>query len=301
MGYYLPFQSYYRRGRPAFDTIRYTAMIRVIALSNLRLAQAFVDYMHTQHVSLELRVTGQDAELWLADEAQLAQVQQALEIFLQDPLNPRYQAASWSAGSTNAGIQYKSFSYLQTLQQRAGPLTLLVIAAAVVVFLLMQIWGYEPVMVWLSYPDAGQQLQLWRWFSHALLHFSILHILFNLMWWWYLGGAVEKVLGTRKLLTITLISSLASGWAQSWFSGIYFGGLSGVVYALMGYVWLRGEREPDGRLFMPRGMMVFALLWLIIGYFDILGMSIANAAHVAGLVIGLLMAFWDTYNKTVRR
>ncbi|UYA62246.1 Rhomboid protease GlpG 1 [Pectobacterium sp. F1-1] len=118
------------------------------------------------------------------------------------------------------------------------------------------------------------------------------------MWWWYLGGPVEKVLGTGKLLVITLVSALVSGWAQSWFSGIYFGGLSGVVYALMGYVWLRGEREPDGDLSMPRSLMAFALLWLVAGYFDILGMSIANAAHVAGLVVGLLMAFWDTYNKT---
>ncbi|MCG8709708.1 rhomboid family intramembrane serine protease GlpG [Brenneria sp. 4F2] len=275
--------------------------IQIITFSNLRLAQAFIDYMHTQNVMLEMRVTGQEAELWLADDEQLAKVQQALAVFLQDPLNPRYQAASWSTGSTDAGIQYKSFSYLQTIQQHAGPLTLLVMVAAIAVYLLMQALGYGPVMARLSYPDAGQELQLWRWFSHALLHFSALHILFNLMWWWYLGGPVEKTLGTRKLLMITLISSVASGWAQSWFSGIYFGGLSGVVYALMGYVWLRGEREPDGHLFMPRGMMIFALLWLIAGYFDILGMSIANAAHVAGLVVGLSMAFWDTYNKTVRR
>ncbi|MBJ7222995.1 MULTISPECIES: rhomboid family intramembrane serine protease GlpG [unclassified Brenneria] len=275
--------------------------IRVISLSNPRLAQAFVDYMQTQNVGLEIRATGQEAELWLADDEQLDKVQQALEIFLRDPLNPRYQAASWQSGSTDSGIQYHRFSYWQTLQQKAGPLTLSIMVVAVVVFLLMQVSGADRVMAWLSYPEAGQQWQLWRWFSHALLHFSVLHILFNLMWWWYLGGPVEKVLGTRKLLMITLISSLVSGWAQSWFSGIYFGGLSGVVYALMGYVWLRGEREPNGNLFMPRSLMAFALLWLIAGYFDILGMSIANAAHAAGLVAGILMAFWDTYNKTNSR
>nr|WP_113868897.1 rhomboid family intramembrane serine protease GlpG [Brenneria salicis]NMN90250.1 GlpG protein [Brenneria salicis ATCC 15712 = DSM 30166]RBP58784.1 GlpG protein [Brenneria salicis ATCC 15712 = DSM 30166]RLM31169.1 rhomboid family intramembrane serine protease GlpG [Brenneria salicis ATCC 15712 = DSM 30166] len=275
--------------------------IRVIALSNPRLAQAFVDYMHTQRVSLEMRTTGQEAELWLADDAQLTQVQAALEIFLRDPSNPRYQAASWQTGSTDAGIQYRSFSYLQTLKQQAGPLTMLIMVASIAVFVLMKLAGYERVITLLAYPDAGQQWQLWRWFSHALLHFSVLHILFNLMWWWYLGGPVEKVLGASKLLMITLIAALISGWVQSRFSGIYFGGLSGVVYAMMGYVWLRGEREPDGYLSMPRSLMAFALLWLIAGYFDILGMSIANAAHVTGLVIGLLMAFWDTSNKTNSR
>ncbi|MFP3334687.1 rhomboid family intramembrane serine protease, partial [Pseudomonas sp. SIMBA_064] len=91
------------------------------------------------------------------------------------------------------------------------------------------------VMAWLSWPDADQHLQVWRWFSHALLHFSLLHILFNLMWWWYLGGAVEKRLGSGKLFVILLISALLSGWLQAKFSGIWFGGLSGVVYALMGY------------------------------------------------------------------
>ncbi|WP_409308469.1 rhomboid family intramembrane serine protease GlpG [Pectobacterium sp. B1J-3] len=273
-------------------------MIRVVALSHLRLAQAFVDYMHTQGIFLEMRTTGQEAELWLADESHLAQVQDELDVFLRDPLNPRYQAASWQTGSTDSGIQYQRFSYLNTLKQQAGPLTLLIMIVSLVIFALMKLWGYEQVMMLLAYPDEGQQWQLWRWFSHALLHFSVLHILFNLMWWWYLGGPVEKVLGTRKLLTITLITALVSGWVQSWFSGIYFGGLSGVVYALMGYVWLRGEREPDGYLSMPRSLMAFALLWLIAGYFDILGLSIANAAHVSGLVVGLLMAFWDTYNKT---
>lgn len=277
----------------------YTPMpIRVIALSNPRLAQAFVDYMRTQQIHLEMRPQGHEAELWLDDETQLRSVQEALEIFLRDPTNPRYLAASWQTGSMDSGIQYQRYSFLQTLKQKAGPLTLSVMVVTIAVFILMQISGYESVMAWLAFPAEGQQAQLWRWFSHALLHFSLLHILFNLMWWWYLGGPVEKVLGTGKLLVITLVSALVSGWAQSWFSGTYFGGLSGVVYALMGYVWLRGEREPDGYLAMPRSLIAFALLWLVAGYFDILGMSIANAAHVAGLIVGLLMAFWDTYNKT---
>lgn len=271
--------------------------IRLTALSQPRLAQAFVDYMQTQNIQLELRFSGQEVELWLEDESLLSEVQQALDVFIQDPMHPRYQAASWQAGSTSSPLRYASFSYLQTLQQRAGPLTLGVMLACIVVYLWMAIFGNERAMMWLSYPDVGQKGQLWRWFSHALLHFSLLHILFNLMWWWYLGGPVEKILGTRKLLTLALLSSFASGWIQSFFSGIYFGGLSGVVYALMGYVWLYGERVPSGPLFMQRGLMAFALLWLIAGYFDILGLRIANAAHVAGLVIGLVMAFWDTQQK----
>ncbi len=35
-----------------------------------------------------------------------------------------------------------------------------------------------------------------------------MRILFNLLWWWYLGGAVEKRIGSGKLVVITVISAL---------------------------------------------------------------------------------------------
>lgn len=146
-------------------------------------------------------------------------------------------------------MHYQHTSLLANLRERAGPLSLLVIAACVLVFILMQVLGDQTVMSLLSWPDETQHYQLWRWFSHALLHFSLLHILFNLMWFWYLGGALEKRLGAGKLFVIMLISALLSGWMQAKFSGLLFGGLSGVVYALMGYSWLRGERDPDSGIF----------------------------------------------------
>ncbi len=270
-------------------------MIRVIAISNPRLAQAFVDYMATCNVVLEVRPDTQGAEIWLADDEQLPLVQQELEQFLLEPLNPRYQAASWQSGNLHSNLSYQRFSYLQTLRSQAGPLTLSVMVLCIAIYILMQIVGDAAVMSWLAWPrDESQYLQLWRWVSHGFLHFSLLHILFNLMWWWYLAGQMEKRLGTSKLLVLTVVSALFSGWGQSLFSGVNFGGLSGVVYALMGYVWLTGERAPERGISLPRGLMAFSVLWLIAGYFDVLGLSIANAAHVSGLIIGLLMAFWDT-------
>ncbi|VED45788.1 Rhomboid protease glpG [Raoultella terrigena] len=48
-------------------------------------------------------------------------------------------------------------------------------------------------MLLLAWPyDPSLKFEVWRYFSHALMHFSLMHILFNLLWWWYLGGAVEK-------------------------------------------------------------------------------------------------------------
>ncbi|EFE97229.1 peptidase, S54 family [Serratia odorifera DSM 4582] len=273
-------------------------MVRVIAVSNPRLAQAFVDYMATQGITLEVHNTGEAAEIWLADDGRLEQVQHELQQFMIDPLNRRYQAASWQTGTTGTDMPYEHVSYLQIIRSKAGPLTLTVMVLCILVYLLMQVLGDDNVMYWLSWPQNSEQYsQLWRWVSHALLHFSLLHIIFNLLWWWYLGGPMEKRLGAGKLFVLAVVSAFFSGWAQSLFSGALFGGLSGVVYALMGYSWLSGERAPERGLMLPRGLMVFSVLWLVAGYFDILGMSIANAAHVAGLVLGLLMAFWDTRHR----
>jgi len=51
---------------------------------------------------------------------------------------------------------------------------------------------------------------------------------------------------------------------------------------------------------MQRGLMAFAVLWIVLGYFDILGLSIANAAHVTGLLVGLAMALVDTLHARKR-
>lgn len=275
-------------------------MLMITSFTNPRIAQAFVDYMQTQGITLTIQHHA-TTDVWLADESQAERVHAELARFLENPGDPRYLAASWTSGQTNSGLHYQRYPFLATLRQRAGPFTLALAAICVLVFIIMNVVGDEPVMAWLAWPyDPSLRFDVWRYFSHAVMHFSVLHILFNLLWWWYLGGAVEKRLGSGKLIVITIISALLSGFIQHKFSGPWFGGLSGVVYALMGYVWLRGERDSQSGINLPRGLIAFGLVWLIAGWFDLFGMSIANGAHVTGLVVGLAMAFVDTQNVRKR-
>ncbi len=269
-------------------------MLRLIAFSNPRMAQAFVDYMATLHIDIEVRHQNNQVELWLADTSSEQMVRHELQQFIDNPSDPRYLAASWESGSSNANIVYRKSDTLANLRSQAGPLTLSVIVICVVVYGLMQVFD-NTMFNLLAYPSASSQyIQIWRWVSHAFLHFSLMHILFNLVWWWYLGGPLERRLGTGKLLEITVLSAILSGYGQAIFSGSSFGGLSGVVYALMGYSWLSGERAPERGIYMQRSLMIFALVWLAVGYFDMLGVSVANAAHIGGLVVGLALAWWDT-------
>ena len=267
----------------------------ITQFTNPRMAQAFVDYMATRGVRLHIEQQQNSYQLWLDDEDQLTLTESELSQFMRDPNHPRYQAASWKSGTTRLRMEYPRGQFLTNLRERAGPLTMSVMVSCIAVFILMQIAGDETVLSWLSWPDGpGQYFQVWRWVSHIFLHFSLLHIVFNLLWWWYLGGAIEKRLGSGKLFVITVISALLSGWMQAKFSGIWFGGLSGVVYALMGYCWLRGERDPQSGVFLERGLIVFSVLWLVVGYYGLFGMDIANMAHFTGLLVGLAMAFTDT-------
>lgn len=269
-------------------------MLRLIAFSNPRMAQAFVDYMATLHIDIEVRHQNNQVELWLADTSSEQMVRHELQQFIDNPSDPRYLAASWESGSSNANIVYRKSDTLANLRSQAGPLTLSVIVICVVVYGLMQVFD-NTMFNLLAYPsDSSQYIQIWRWVSHAFLHFSLMHILFNLVWWWYLGGPLERRLGTGKLLEITVLSAILSGYGQAIFSGSSFGGLSGVVYALMGYSWLSGERAPERGIYMQCSLMIFALVWLAVGYFDMLGVSVANAAHIGGLVVGLALAWWDT-------
>jgi GlpG protein len=275
-------------------------MLMITSFTNPRVAQAFVDYMATQGIILTIQQHNQ-SDIWLADESQAGRVHKELARFQENPADPRYLAASWQSGQTNSGLHYRRFPFIETLKANAGPVTLTVLFACILVFILMNVVGDQTMMVWLAWPyDASVQFEAWRYFSHALMHFSVMHILFNLLWWWYLGGAVEKRIGSGKLIVITAISALLSGFVQHQFSGPWFGGLSGVVYALMGYVWLRGERDPESGIFLQRGLILFSLVWLVAGWFDLFGMSIANGAHVTGLLVGLAMAFVDTLNVRKR-
>ncbi|WP_054177894.1 rhomboid family intramembrane serine protease GlpG [Trabulsiella odontotermitis] len=275
-------------------------MLMITSFTNPRVAQAFVDYMATQGIILTIQQHTQ-TDVWLADQSQADRVQRELALFLENPADPRYLAASWQAGHTNSGLQYRRFPFLATLRGNAGPVTLVIMILCIAIFLIMNALGDRTVMVWLAWPfDPSLKFELWRYFTHAFMHFSVLHILFNLLWWWYLGGAVEKRLGSGKLIVITIVSALLSGFIQQKFSGPWFGGLSGVVYALMGYVWLRGERDPQSGIYLQRGLIIFSLIWLVAGWFDLFGMAMANGAHVAGLAVGLAMAFADTVNVRKR-
>ncbi|MGF1752949.1 rhomboid family intramembrane serine protease GlpG [Vibrio makurazakiensis] len=275
-------------------------MIRLISLDNPRLGQAFIDYMASRNIELKMAPEGSGQfALWLTDSQLQVEAEAELKRFLSEPRHPRYQAASWDMAETRQNnFSYHTPSFWNMLKAKAGPVTLSLMLICVVVFLLQQVGFGRSIFSALHFPAIdGQQWQVWRWLSHALLHFSAMHIAFNILWWWQLGGDIEKKLGSLKLLQIFVVSSALSGAGQYWIEGANFGGLSGVVYALVGYLWVVGTKAPQLGLAIQKPIVGFMLVWLVLGYVQPF-MAIANTAHLAGLAAGVGLAFIDSAKYT---
>jgi len=140
--------------------------------------------------------------------------------------------------------------------------------------------------------DTVSKGQIWRLITPDFLHFSWPHIIFNSVMLWFLGSQIEFIDGRTRLLVLALVASLLSNGLQYLVTGPLFGGLSGVVYAIMGYCWLSQRRLP--RFQFPPALITFALAWMVLGFTplpNMLGMgNMANEAHLGGFVAGLLVA-----------
>jgi len=267
------------------------------------MAQAFIDYMASRQIDIQMMPEGEGQfALWLTDGQHQVEAQAELDHFLANPNARKYQAASWDmAESRKSHFSYNSPSMLAMIKAKAGPMTLLVMLVCTVIFVLQQLGMGNAIFQALHFPAlAGQEWQLWRWFGHALLHFSVMHIAFNLLWWWQLGGDIEQRLGSTKLIQLFLVSAALSGAGQYWVEGANFGGLSGVVYALVGYLWMLGYKAPQVGLSMPKPIIGFMLVWLVLGFMQPF-MAIANTAHLVGLLSGVVFGLVDASRANAKQ
>lgn len=136
--------------------------------------------------------------------------------------------------------------------------------------------------------------QYWRLVTPAFLHFGWLHIVFNSLWLWELGGKVERVLGHLNMFLLFVVIAMVSNGSQYAFGGDgLFGGMSGVVYGLLGFSWVAPLLQPAWRIQPSPALMLFMVGWLVlcmVGVVEVLGFgAIANAAHLGGLLCGALL------------
>ena len=135
----------------------------------------------------------------------------------------------------------------------------------------------------------------WRLITPMFLHFSFAHLAFNCLWIYVLGEKIERIDGKFIFLLLIIFSGIFSNLLQyTWTSSSLFGGLSGVIYGMLGYCLIMEMESNYDRYGLPPGLYLFMVVWLILGFLGILDLfgfgSVANFAHLGGMLSGLMFA-----------
>ncbi|MCP3140508.1 rhomboid family intramembrane serine protease [Pyxidicoccus xibeiensis] len=196
--------------------------------------------------------------------------------------------------------------WAQAAALRTRPWVTLACCSVVVALFLLTLGGTADSIggragwAWAS-NDAIWAGRWWTLLSSAFLHLEPWHAAFNLYWLWTFGAKLEPVLGRPRLAGLVLVSAWVSSAAQLAASDQLGVGMSGVVYALFGFLWLAGKQDARMRDLVSSQTVSLFLLWLV-GCFvaTYSGMvNIGNAAHASGLAMGALLgiAFGWEYDR----
>ena len=101
---------------------------------------------------------------------------------------------------------------------------------------------------------------------------------------------VEKHEGSWYLAAMVLGIGICYNLAQYYMSGPTFGGMSGVVYGLLGYIWIRGKLDPRSGLFLHNFIVIWMIAWFFLCLTGVIG-PVANTAHGVGLGVGMLWGY----------
>jgi len=130
------------------------------------------------------------------------------------------------------------------LKPNAPVVTITLIGISVAVAIFSQLGRSDELLnyLFIADPNSGgfesiNSGEVWRLLTPIFIHFTIMHIVFNMMWMWDLGRMVEWRCGSLFLGSFVIVVGIASNLAQFVMQGSpYFGGMSGVIYGLLGFV-----------------------------------------------------------------
>ncbi len=192
-------------------------------------------------------------------------------------------------------ISNKKPIFKSPVLRRAGPVTWTVLLLCIVATLLTKAGGGSLTVKFLFYPPLIKQGEVWRIITPVFLHFKmmgspVMHLLFNGVIWLNMAGQIEQLEKRYRIILLFFITAILSNIAAYFTYGFSFGGLSGVVYGLIGYLWMAGRKSSAYQRTMPKQMFIVFLAFMLIGYTGVFG-AVANNAHTAGLIAGAAYAF----------
>ncbi|MGO2133351.1 MAG: rhomboid family intramembrane serine protease [Halomonas sp.] len=253
------------------------------------------------HIGHQFTEDPQGQALWLADPSQQEALRQLLirwergePLHPEQPLKKPTRPRSWRTPFELA------------------PATAITISLSLIVFGLMAVLGDVLVSLLTIVPidivggkpvfgtlrESLSSGQVWRLLSPAFLHFGWMHLLFNMLWLWFFGSQVEQRQGRGRFIVLLLATGIGGNLAQYGAGTVLFGGMSGVDFGLMAYVWLMSRRRPESGFFVPQMLVVLMFGWMVFAMTSVAGLfglgNVANEAHLGGLVVGLVLGWYHS-------
>ncbi len=278
-------------------------------------ARTVSDFLYVEGVESQVERDASDGwALWILAEDQIERASGVLRSYRQNPNDLPFKAKATQAAKLRQQREKADAAYAKKIKPRAevlrslatagfGPLTVTLIGISLAVFALQSLNRRWEFLLALTDLTGGLQAvlrgQIWRLVTPIFLHFGLLHIFFNMLWLRDLGAMIEGRLGALRLGALVLGIALVSNLAQylvnhySLPGGEIFGGMSGVVYGLLGYIWMRGRYDPGSGLFLHPYTVVMMLVWAVVCLTGMMG-PIANTVHFAGLAVGMVWGYFSS-------
>ena len=281
-----------------------SASMRLIGhLQNESSAKTMADYLVSLDIRNLIEPDGEGWAVWVYSEDQIEAGRQALANFLSNPADTKFQKARQTA----AAIEERNRREKATFEKRVrtpdqiwvssslGPVTLALIIGSVVATLLATIDSTSYAAAWLMISQTPFGIlpevrhgQIWRLVTPIFLHGGIMHIFFNMWMLRDLGTLIERRRGARTFIVLVLTLAIGSNLGQYFYGGAGFGGMSGVLFGLLGYAWVRGQCDPDSGLQLSPMTIGMMLVWFFLCLMNIIP-NVANACHAVGLIMGMLI------------
>lgn len=141
--------------------------------------------------------------------------------------------------------------------------------------------------------------QYWGIVTNSFVHYEIGHFILNLTGLILLGSYVERRIGIAKFFYLGLYSSLVSSACQLAFSDDAGIGLSGVNYALFGFIFYKSFNDLRFKMaiknFALMGMLFFIPICEYMNLFS--DWNVATIALISGFMVGALFGIMDTYSS----
>lgn len=288
----------------------YNFPFEIGVLPRRELALKFADYLNSIGIKATAKPGfGANYSIYVANESDVSKAKLELLRFGNNPFAKAYNEASWARGRTLKRERAVKSGGMWSFSLGGGhvwslmSLTSFLEIICLVVFVLMLVPAGEAMMLellsWHSASEITSSFQVWRLLTPIFLHFGILHIAFNLVMFEAFARPLERHLGTMHLLYVVLSIALVSNVLQFLFLPPFtiFGGMSGVVYGVIGYMGVLSRRPdlPDD-MRIPPGLLMVSVIFIALGFFL---SGIANVCHLGGLLMGLALGFIN-YKRPLR-